>query len=221
MLNNTSSKPVIVMGAGGHAKVLVDALRLSNREILGFVTPDLEVGENFCGKKVLGNDSEIDNYSPNDIELVNGIGSLPRKNLRWKVAGKMRQKGYYFSSVIHPSAIIATNVRIGKGVQVMAGAIIQADTSVGDDSIVNTGVLLDHDCNIAENCHLAPGVVCSGGVEVGRMSHLGTGTIVIQNISIGENCTLAAGSVVYENVSGSTSFIQTKRVRLTQREDNS
>ena len=220
-MNNTSSKPVIVMGAGGHAKVLVDALRLSNREILGFVTPDLEVGENFCGKKVLGNDSEIDNYSPNDIELVNGIGSLPRKNLRWKVAGKMRQKGYYFSSVIHPSAIIATNVRIGKGVQVMAGAIIQADTSVGDDSIVNTGVLLDHDCNIAENCHLAPGVVCSGGVEVGRMSHLGTGTIVIQNISIGENCTLAAGSVVYENVSGSTSFIQTKRVRLTQREDNS
>jgi len=209
------------MGAGGHAKVLFDALRLSNREILGFVTPDLEVGENFCGKKVLGNDSEIDNYSPNDIELVNGIGSLPRKNLRWKVAGRMRQKGYYFSSVIHPSAIIANNVRFGKGVQVMAGAIIQADTSVGDDSIVNTGVLLDHDCNIAENCHLAPGVVCSGGVEVGRMSHLGTGTIVIQNISIGKNCALAAGSVVYENVSGSTSFIQTKQVRLTQREDNS
>ena len=221
MLNNTSSKPVIVMGAGGHAKVLVDALRLSNREILGFVTPDLEVGENFCGKKVLGNDSEIDNYSPNDIELVNGIGSLPRKNLRWKVAGKMRQKGYYFSSVIHPSAIIATNVRFGKGVQVMAGAIIQADISVGDDSIVNTGVLLDHDCNIAENCHLAPGVVCSGGVEIGKVSHLGTGAIVIQNVSIGKECTIAAGSVVYDNVSDGVSFIQEKYLKLTQRENNS
>ena len=198
------------MGAGGHAKVLIDALKLSNREILGVVSPNLKVEEIFCGKKVLGDDSEIDNYSPNDIELVNGIGSLPRDNIRWKVATKMRKQGYIFSTVIHPSAIIADNIELAEGVQIMAGVVIQPSVKIGVDSIINTGVLIDHDCNIAENCHLAPGVVCSGGVDIGRAAHVGVGTSIIQDISIGGNSIVAAGSVVYKNISCDETFIQAR-----------
>ena len=198
------------MGSGGHAKVVTDALELSGREILGFVTPDLQAGTEFCGKKVLGNDEAINHHSPDEIELINGIGSLPGKRLRWKLAKKMRKQGYIFTSVINPDAVVAPDVSLDEGAQIMAGAVIQPGTTIGKDSIINTGVLIDHDCKIAENCHLAPGVVCSGGVIIGSNTHLGTGTIVIEYRSIGSDCTVAAGSVVYKDIPDGTTLIQTK-----------
>jgi sugar O-acyltransferase (sialic acid O-acetyltransferase NeuD family) len=205
-----SSKPGIILGAGGHAKVVTDVLNLLGREILGFVTPDLDAGTEFCGKKVLGDDDYFKFYSPDEVELINGVGSLPRKNLRWKLVDKMRKQGYKFSSVIHPGAVVATDVSLDDGVQVMAGVVIQSGTKIGQDSIINTGVLIDHDCKIAENCHLAPGVVLSGGVVIGSNTHLGTGTVVTEYRSIGNNCIVAAGSVVFKDIVDSTILIQAK-----------
>jgi len=206
-----SSKPVIIMGTGGHAKVVTDALKLSGKEILGFVTPDLQAGAEFCGRKILGDDESIKHYLPDEVELVNGVGSLPRKNIRWQLADKMRKQGYRFASVVHPDAVVASDVNLDKGVQIMAGVVIQPSTKIGQDSIINTGALIDHDCKIAENCHLAPGVVCSGGVIIGSNTHLGTGTIVMEYRTIGSNCAVAAGSVVFENISDGVILIQIKQ----------
>jgi len=211
-------KPVIIMGAGGHAKVLHDALELSGRVVLGFVTPDLKVGEKFCGEKVLGSDDAINHYSPDEIELVNGVGSLPRKDLRWTLAEKMRKQGYKFATVIHPCSVIAIDVNVGEGVQIMAGVIIQAGTNIKLDSIINTGSLIDHDCTIERNCHIAPGVVCSGGVVIRSNTHLGTGSVVTEYRTIGSNCTIAAGSVIYKNIPDSTTLIQTKYLKTKERQ---
>lgn len=205
------NKPVIILGAGGHAKVVADILRLSGRDILGFVTPDLRIGAEFCGEKVLGGDEIINKYFSDKIQLVNGIGSLPKKNLRWGLAESMRKHGYKFATITHPKAIVSSDVSLDDGVQIMAGAIIQAGTKIGQDSIINTGAVIDHDCNIAKNCHLAPGVVLSGGVAIGRDTHLGTGTIVTEYRSIGSNCTIAASSVIYTDVLNNTTFIQSKQ----------
>jgi len=213
-LNNPSPKPVIVLGAGGHAKVVAEALIQSGHEILGFVTPDLEPGTVLFGHSVLGDDDVITAFSPDNIMLANGIGALPYQNLRWRLASKMRKQRYNFLTIIHPLAIIASDVVLNDGVQVMAGSVIQPGTKIGQDSIINTGVLLDHDCNIEKNCHLAPGVVCSGGVHVGKSSHLGTGTIVIQSISIGENSIVAAGSVIYKDVLRDVVFMQMHKSKL-------
>ena len=169
------NKPVIILGTGGHAKVVADALKLSGREILGFVTPDLEIGTEFCGKKILGDDLVINQYAPDTVELVNGVGSLPKKILRWQLAEKMRIRGCSFATIIHPRAMIASGVSLGEGVQVMAGAVIQSGTIIEQDSIINTGALIDHDCKIGKNCHLAPGIVMGGGVVVGENSHIGVG----------------------------------------------
>jgi len=211
-----SDKPVIIMGAGGHAKVITDALKLSGRDILGFVTPDLEADSEFYGKKVLGNDEVINQYLPDEIELVNGIGSLPRKNIRWKLAEKMRKQGYKFATILHPDAVIASDVNLEEGVQVMAGAIIQPGTKIKQDSIINTGSLIDHDCTIEKNCHIAPGVVCSGGVTIGSNTHLGTGTVVTEYRAIGSNSIVAAGSVIYKNIPDSTTLIQTKYLKTDE-----
>jgi|TARA_B110001469_G_C9601579_1_gene298936 sugar O-acyltransferase (sialic acid O-acetyltransferase NeuD family) len=194
------SKPVIIIGAGGHAKVVANILKLSRIEVLGVVTPDLNVGSYFLNLKVLGDDSVIFDYAPAEIELVNGVGALPHQNIRLKLTQQMTEKAYVFAKVTHPTAIIAKDVVLDEGSQIMAGVIIQPGTMIGKNTIINSGSIIDHDCRIAENCHIAPGVVCSGGVNIEKNVHIGTGTSIIQNIKIGEGSIIAAGSIVYKDV---------------------
>jgi sugar O-acyltransferase (sialic acid O-acetyltransferase NeuD family) len=211
-------KPVIILGSGGHAKVVLDTLLLENIEILGCITPDMKAGEKFCNQiTVLGSDEKIAKYKPGDVILVNGIGAMPYKNLRWKIAKQLRDKGYKFKKVIHPSAVIARDIVFEEGVQVMAGVVIQPGTVIGTDSIINTGVLLDHDCKIAKNCHLAPGVICSGGVNIDMGTHIGTGTTVIQNICIGKDSVIASGSSIYKDVADNVKLIQSRQLKQIQR----
>lgn len=202
---------MILLGAGGHAKVVAEALIQSGKTVLGLVAPDKKTGSKCFGLDVLGNDDELLSYSPGEVVLANGIGALPGKVFRWKLAGQMREKGFQFTRVIHPSATIAADVIVGEGAQVMAGSIIQPGSSIGQDSIVNTRVSIDHDCKIGENCHLAPGVILSGCVNIGKGAHLGTGSTVIQNISIGANSTVSAGSIVYKDLVNDKILIQIKQ----------
>ena len=122
----------------------------------------------------------------------------------------MRKKKFRFATIVHPDAIIASNVNLAEGAQIMAGVIIQTGVKVGRDTIINTGAVLDHDCNIGDNCHLAPSVVCSGSVLIGNNSHIGTGSIILENRSIGKNCIIAAGSTVFKDVPNKSKFIQRK-----------
>jgi len=218
-VNLVSTRQVIVLGAGGHAKVVANALRLSGQDIVGFIAPELKQGREFLGSTVLGDEQVLNSFSPDDVVLVNGIGAMPDKDARWRVASQMRERGYSFASIIHPAAIIAPDVDLDEGVQVMAGSIIQPGVRVGRDTIINTGVLLDHDCQVEKECHLAPGVVCSGGVRVGEGVHLGTGSVVIQNVSIGRSSVIAAGSIIYRDVSESITFIQTRKTIIESREN--
>jgi len=203
------------MGTGGHAKVIADMLIRSEREIIGFVSKEIEASQEFAGSIILGGDDCVYKFPPEEIELANGIGALPGKSLRWKIAKKMRKKGYTFTTVVHPSAIIAKDVEFSEGVQVMAGVVIQPGTYIGRDTIVNTGTKIDHDCTVGENCHVAPGVICSGGIIINSGSHIGTGTIIIQGVTLGERSLIAAGSVVHRDVLSDTGFMQKKDVTET------
>jgi len=212
------NKPVIVIGTGGHAKVLIDALNLSGRKVIGLTDPVKKPGENFFGVNVLGSDDEVLRFSTNEIRLVNGLGSLPENSLRLKLTNKMEANGYQFTEVIHPSAIIANDVTLENGVQIMAGVIIQTGTKVGRSSIINTGVIVEHDCNLNDDCHLAPGVTLSGGITIGRGSHIGTGTSIIHGITIGKNCIIAAGSIIHKNIPDDVFFMQKRQERLVEKE---
>lgn len=213
-MNIASTKSVIILGAGGHAKVIAETLNQSGLKVLGIVAPDIEPGKIVFGSRVLGDDDLISTYSPDDVVLANGIGALPRHNLRWRLASTMRNKGYTFITIIHPSAVIAGDVDLSEGVHVMAGSVIQPGTRIGLDSIINTGVLIDHDCRVGKNCHLAPGVVFSGGVRVDDGTHIGTGSSVIQNIFIGKNSIVAAASAIYKDVPAGVTFMQVHHPRL-------
>ncbi len=207
-MNSSFSKPVIILGAGGHAKVVADVLLNSGKNLIGFAAPHKPPGTKFFNLEVLGDEKILSKYPPENILLANGVGAMPYQDQRWKLASRVREKGYSFLTTIHPSSVVAKDVELEEGVQIMAGSVIQPGTRVGRDSIINTGVLLDHDCTISSNCHLAPGVVLSGSVKIGEGSHIGTGTSVIQSISIGKNCVIAAGSIIYKNIPDSSIIIQ-------------
>ncbi|MFH2135433.1 MAG: acetyltransferase [Pseudomonadota bacterium] len=196
-----STLPVILLGAGGHAKVLIDAMRLQSVEILGIVDVNSDnKGKMLMGVPVIGGDEELIQYAPQQIRLVNGIGSVRVSSLRREVFETLKNKGYQFERVIHPSSIIAGDVELSEGVQIMAGAVIQAGSKVSANTIINTRASIDHDCLIGRHVHISPGATLSGGIVVGEDAHVGTGAVVIQGIQIGQHSLVAAGAVVTRNV---------------------
>lgn len=194
-------KPVILLGAGGHAKVLLDILLEQNAEILGIAEKDgVERLTDLYGIPIIGSDSDVECYSSDGIELVNGIGSVASTTLRQSLYEKFKRQGYRFRQVIHPRAVISRWTKLGEGVQIMAGAVINIGTCIGDNSIINTNASVDHDCKIGAHVHIAPGVTLSGGVEVGDSCHIGTGASVVQGVKIGECAFIEAGGIVVNSL---------------------
>ena len=192
---------VIIIGAGGHARVLLDALQLSGCKVLGFVDPAFAKGsQGPGGLPVLGGDEALKDYSVSAVQLVNGIGSIGPTTSRGAVYRRGKEAGFSFARVVHPAAVVSASATLGEGVQIMAGCIVQSGAEIGANSIVNTRASVDHDCKIGETVHIAPGVTLSGNVRVGDRAHIGTGAVVIQGISIGADSLVAAGAVVYRDV---------------------
>ena len=191
----------LLIGAGGHAKVVAAALIQCNLKILGFVDPQFQAGDTWYADLVcLGDDDVITSFASSEVLLVNGVGSLPGQHARSGIYRKHRELGYRFRTVIHPSAGVAEDVQLGDGVQIMAGALVQSGTRIGDNTIINTGAIVDHDCQVDDNVHIATGAALSGGVRVGSGVHVGTGASVIQGVVIGQDAVIGAGAVVTRHV---------------------
>jgi methionyl-tRNA formyltransferase len=198
---DNAEKPVIVIGAGGHAKVVIEALRQLGRKIIGLTeSPDYLEDTGPFGVRIIGDDSSLSEYAPDTVRLVNGIGSLPGSNTRWDAFVHFSGKGHRFASVYHPESYIAEDTILGEGCQVMARAVIQPGTRIGRQSIINTSSSIDHDCLLGDNVHVAPGATLCGSVVVGDNVYIGAGATIIQSLSIGENAVVGAGAVVVKDV---------------------
>lgn len=200
--------PVIVLGAGGHAKVVIDALLAGGAQVQGIVERDASLlGRNIFGVPVIGGDEMVLSYPVDRVLLCCGVGSVRQPQRRRAVFERFRARGYRFVTVVHPRAIVGRGVDIGEGAQIMAGAVIQPGARIGMNVIVNTGASVDHDCRIGDHVHLAPGVTLSGEVEVGDGTHIGTGATVIQGIRIGSECLVGAGTLVIRDVADAETVI--------------
>jgi sugar O-acyltransferase (sialic acid O-acetyltransferase NeuD family) len=196
-----AERAVIVLGAGGHAKVVIDLLRKLGRTVVAAVEPTAPAE----GAQVLGvpmeNESVIEHHAPGDIELALGIG-MPSQDpiaglaARRKIAERFAVRGYRFPPLVHPSAIVGNDCTIGAGAQIMAGAIVQPSCRIGAFAIVNTGACVDHDCELGENCHVAPGATLGGGIRVGAETLIGIGASVHQNLVIGARALIGGGAMV-------------------------
>jgi UDP-perosamine 4-acetyltransferase len=196
------NRPVLIVGAGGHGKVVADALEAMGREVRGFLDIDpARWGEVVNGKPVIGGDDRLPEAGT--VELANGIGSIQSLATRSSVFDRLRGKGFRFVTVLHPRAVVSPTARVEEGAQIMAGAIVQTNARIGADTIVNTGAIVEHDCSVGEHVHLAPGVTLSGGVRIGNCVHVGTAACVIQGIRIDDYALVAAGAVVTRDVARS------------------
>ena len=205
-----SIKPIVIFGAGGHASVLLEILILCDRNVIGIVDPMIKEAEGFESVPFITYEEFLKDYSPEDVEVVNGIGFMPGSSSREDLANKLRESRYKFVSLIHPSAIIARNVEIGEGAQIMANSVLQPNVKIGSDTIINTSCSVDHHSVIGKKCHIAPGVVLSGGVNIADSSFIGAGSIIINDLNIGKNVIVAAGSIIYKDLPDYTKLIQKK-----------
>lgn len=201
-------KPVVVLGAGGHASVLIDILKQQGREVIAIVTPDIkQTNAVFEGIKMFIQDEDVLKFEPSDISLVNGIGSMPGSKLREGIYQSYNDKGFHFETIISDNAIVSPYAMLASGVQVMAGAVIQAGTVISENCIINTSAVIDHDCNVGRHNHIAPSATLSGGVITGDCVHIGTGSNVIQLVKIGSEVVIGAGATVTRNIeSGKTVY---------------
>lgn len=192
--------PVIILGYGGHASVLVDILKLLDVEILGYVTSGINTSSKLINIRSLGHENIIFRYKFSEVDLINGIGSTPEGSNRRSVTTKFKKQNYRFLSLIHPTATIGSNIVLSEGVQIMAGCIIQNNTTIGSNTIINTNSIVEHDCKIGDDCHVAPGATICGNVTILDKTFIGAHSCVINKIKIGSNVVVAAGSCIYKNI---------------------
>lgn len=193
-----SSRPIVVLGAGGHARVVVDALQCAGSEVKGVTAPT--AAEAVLGVPYLGTDQTLLADKGEPVRLANGIGSVGGPGVRADVFERFSSRGFEFVSVIHPTASVARSAELGEGVQIMAGAVIQPAARLGRNVLVNTCASVDHDCVIGDHVHIAPGATLSGGVVVEARAHIGAGAVVLQGRTIGAGAIVGAGAAVNRDV---------------------
>ena len=187
----------LIIGAGGHSKVIADAMLCNGMNIMGFLDDNpLLIGQRVSGFPVLG---KVENWPEFDVvKLVLGIGD---NSIRRLIVQRLEHEGSpIWAIVTHPAATIANSVKIGAGTVIMAGAIVNPDTTLGQHTIVNTGATVDHDCSIGSFAHISPGAHLAGNVNVGDDALLGIGCSVIPGCRIGEGSVIGAGAVVVSDI---------------------
>lgn len=194
------NKPIIILGGGGHASVLIDILSFMNSEVIGITDPLLEKGSLVNGVSVIGCDDRVLDFANSEVLLVNALGPRPKSSTREILSQKFINLGYQFLTLIHPRAYVSSSAKIEDGAQIMAGAIVQAQSHIGMLSVVNTGAIIEHDCSVGEYGHIAPGAILCGGVQAGSGVFVGCGAVVLENLRLEANSTIAAGVTLRRNL---------------------
>lgn len=182
---------LIIIGASGHGKVVADIAKLNGYEDIVFLDNDKEI-KACAGYPVLGPDTmtaELDG----DVFVAVGNAETRKRLME-------RDNTRHFPTLIHPSAVIAKGVEIGKGSVVMAGTVINPGARIGRGVIVNTSSSIDHDCVVEDFVHIAVGAHLSGTVRIGKETWIGTGATVNNNVNICGGCMIGAGAVVIKDI---------------------
>lgn len=199
------SGALLIIGAGGHAAVLADALIATSEPVLGFTDAAATMhGRERCGLRVLGGDSVLSSYDRQTVRLINGIGGIGRKgdDLRQRVQERLEVQGWSFVGVRHPAAIVSRFAQVEADAQLLAGAIVQAGARIGRGAIVNTAAVIEHDAVLGEWSQAAPRALLCGDVRTGAHCHVGAGAVLRQGIVLGDAVVVGAGAVVVRDFAG-------------------
>lgn len=194
---------LIIIGASGHGKVVADiAIKINKWQSITFLDDDESI-KTSMGLEVIGKTADAFTYK-DEADFFVAIGS---NITRGKIQEKLIEQGLNVVSLIHPSAIIGTDVEIGIGTAVMAGVVINSSSRIGKGCIINTSSSLDHDNMIEDYAHISPGVRTAGNVGIGKGTWLGIGSVVSNNVNICSGCKVGAGAVVVKDITEPGTYV--------------
>lgn len=193
---------IILIGAGGHAKSVIDSIEQAGMyQIIGFSEKVKDENVNYRGYKVICTDDELEDLYKNGVQnAFITIGYMGNSDLREKLYNKLKSIGFNIPSVVDKSAILATDVQIGKGCFIAKGTIINSQSCISDLAIINTGVVIEHECYVGFNTHIAGNSIICGNVNVGNNVFVGAGSTVIQGRKIGDIAIIGAASTVLHDI---------------------
>lgn len=195
------SKQLVIIGASGHGKVIADIAEKVGYTDVVFLDDNKAVKT--CGKhSVVGRSGDAMRYS--NCDFIVGIGNTENRK---RIQEELMVKGLHIATLIHPQAVIATDVSLGIGTVVMPGAVINSGSTLGKGCIINTSASVDHDNTISDYVHVSVGSHLAGTVNIGTGTWIGAGAVVNNNVSICENCMVGAGAVVVKNITESDTYI--------------
>jgi sugar O-acyltransferase (sialic acid O-acetyltransferase NeuD family) len=190
-------RKIVVFGAGGHGKVVMDIAAQCGYEVLGFLDDDPGDACLHNPLRVLGDREWLRTANPAEVCCALGIGL---NQARKEVAQFVSECGVDIPTVLSPSAMISASTHLGGGVVVMAGAVINAMAQIGDGAIINSGAVVEHDSRIGRYAHISPNASLGGNVTVGDLAHVGMGAVVLPSVRIGAGSILGAGSVATADI---------------------
>jgi sugar O-acyltransferase (sialic acid O-acetyltransferase NeuD family) len=190
-------REIVVIGGGGHAKVVISILKkIADFHIVGYT--DLKDNGPILGVPHLGEDSNLADLR--NKEAVLAIGQVGLGHRREELWNRIKDHSADLATIISPHAIMNDDVQVDGGAVVMDGAIVNSGTTIGQGAIINTGSIVEHDTTIDSWVHIAPGATLSGGVKIGRYCMVGAGAVVIEGRSIVNDCIVGAGAVVIHDL---------------------
>lgn len=202
-----SNPKLILLAAGGHGRVLLDATLAQGHSVLGILDPAATVGSTVLGIPVLGNDVWLQGRDHKEFLLINGLGSTPGSLARQRLFERWSAAGFRFASVQHPSAVVATEARLLEGCQLMAGAVVQTGAVIGPNTVINTRASVDHDSQLGAHVFVGPGAVLCGDVRLADRVFIGAGAVLLPGVKVGEAAIVGAGAVVTQNVDADTQVL--------------
>jgi len=191
---------IVIVGAGGHGRVVLDILRASNlHRPVAFIDADPALaGSRVGGVPVAGQANLLPKLRSQKVK--GAIIAIGDNRARVRYARMAAEQGFELINAIHPSAVVSPTAKLGQNIVIAAGAVIGTDAELSDSVLVNTSAVIDHECRIGEGAHLCPAAALAGRVRVGDGAFVGLGCRVIQCLSVGAHATIGAGSVVIRDV---------------------
>ncbi len=197
MIQNQVKSPIVLVGAGGHARSCIDVIEQEGRyAIWGLIGLQHEVGRNVFDYPIIGCDQDLLDIVTPDVAVLVTLGQIKTAKPRVELFETLNSLTDNFPVIVSPQAYISPHAVVNKGTVVMHGAIINAGASVGCNCIINTFALIEHDVVIADHCHISTSSVLNGGVSVGCQTFIGSGSKICQSIHIGEQCFIGMGQTI-------------------------
>jgi sugar O-acyltransferase (sialic acid O-acetyltransferase NeuD family) len=202
----TESKKIYFLGAGGHARVLIDILgAVGIVPTAIFDSNPLKVGASHCGIPIIGAQEDALMLAPLQSLFVNTIGNNPLTGNAGLLNRKLtyeafKSRGFNFLTIVSRDAKVSDDVSLLEGCQIVNRSLIHPNSKIGCDTIVNTGASIDHDCVVGSHTHIAPAAVLCGGVRVGDECHIGARAVVTPGVCIGDSVVVGAGAVVLSDI---------------------